>query len=220
MIGRGHHARRDSGEIPVSSAKACREVATIMRFIVHIRCAVTIACLVAGLAALPATHAEDSTSVQAKWDAITKCAPLVDDGARHACLDDVLRKAGLMPDAARAAASRQRFGLPAPAVSVASVAAPVVAAPVAAAPAAPVAAQSAKRAPEELIQVTLAGVKRGGDGTLVLNTTEGAVWRQIEAADLHPEPVAGDTLTITHTIFGGYMCQSKKWIVFRCVRTR
>jgi hypothetical protein len=73
---------------------------------------------------------------------------------------------------------------------------------------------------EDLIQVTLAGVKRGGDGALVLNTTEGAVWRQIEAAALHPEPVAGDTLTIKHTVFGGYMCQSKKWIVFRCVRTR
>jgi hypothetical protein len=196
-----------------------------MRSNVHIRCAVTAACLVATLAMVPAIRAEDSISVQAKWDAITKCAPLVDDGARHACLDEVLRKTGLMPDATRAAASRQRFGLPSPAVSVPSVAAPVAAAPAeatssVAAPAAPVAAPSAKRTPEELIQVTLAGVKRGGDGTLVLNTTEGAVWRQIEAAALHPEPVAGDTLTITHTIFGGYMCQSKKWIVFRCARMR
>jgi len=190
-----------------------------MKPIVHIRRAVTIACL----AAMSAAHAEDSSSVQAKWNAIAKCAPLVDDGARHACLDDVLRKSGLMPDAARAAASRQRSGLPAPAVPVTAVAAAAVAAPTAAAssvatPATPVAAPSAKPAPEELIQVTLAGVKRGGDGTLVLNTTEGAVWRQIEAAALHP--VAGDTLTIKHTVFGGYMCQSKKWIVFRCVRTR
>jgi hypothetical protein len=176
-----------------------------MRPIFHIRCAVTVACLVAA----PAIRAEDSSSVQAKWDAITKCAPLVDDGARHACLDDVLRKSGLMPDEARAAASRQRFGLPAPAAA-SSVAAPATA----------VAVPSAKRAPEDLIQVTLAGVKRGGDGTLVLNTTEGAVWRQIEAADFHPDPVAGDTLTIKRTVFGGYMCQSKKWIVFRCVRTR
>jgi hypothetical protein len=158
-----------------------------MRPNVHIRCAVTVACLVSTLAA----HAEDTSSVQAEWGAITNCASLVDDGARHACLDDVLRKAGLMPEAA----------------------------PVAAAPAAPVAAPRAKRAPEELIQVTLAGVKRGADGTLVLNTTEGAVWRQIEAAALNPEPVAGDTVTIKHTIFGGYMCQSKKWIVFRCLRT-
>jgi hypothetical protein len=191
-----------------------------MRSIVHLRCAVTIACLVATLTTVAAIPAEDPASVQAKWDAITQCAPLVDDGARHVCLDEVLRKFGLMPDAARAAATRQRFGLPPPAVSVPSVAAAVAPAPVAAAPAAPVPAPSAKRAPEELLQVTLAGVKRGGDGTLVLNTTEGAVWRQIEAAALHPEPVAGDTLTITHTIFGGYMCQSKKWIVFRCVRTR
>jgi hypothetical protein len=182
-----------------------------MKPIVHIRRAVTIACL----AAMSAAYAEDSSSVQAKWNAIAKCAPLVDDGARHACLDDVLRKSGLMPDAARAAASRQRSELPAPAV-----AAPTAAASSVATPATPVAAPSAKHAPEELIQVTLAGVKRGGDGTLVLNTTEGAVWRQIEAAALHPEPVAGDTLTIKHTVFGGYMCQSKKWIVFRCVRTR
>src|SRR5665213_541677 len=100
-----------------------------MKPIVHIRRAVTIACL----AAMSAAHAEDSSSVQAKWNAIAKCAPLVDDGARHACLDDVLRKSGLMPDAARAAASRQRSGLPAPAVPVTAVAAAAVAAPTAAA---------------------------------------------------------------------------------------
>ena len=178
-----------------------------MRHVVPNRCAVTAACLVACLAAAPAMHAEDSSSVQAKWDAITKCAPLVDDGARHTCLDDVLRKSGLMSDAARSAASRQGFGLPAAPVSA-------VAAPVAAAPAA-----AAKPAPEDLIQVTLAGVKRGGDGTLVLNTTEGAVWRQLENAPVHPEPVAGDTLTIKRGLLGGYMCQSRKWIVFRCART-
>ncbi|HTB69040.1 MAG TPA: hypothetical protein VK727_22660 [Steroidobacteraceae bacterium] len=177
-----------------------------MRPIVHIRRTVIVACLAAAVAA--ATHAEDSSSVQAKWDAITRCAPLVDDGARHACLDDVLRKSGLMPNAARAAAP------------TAAIAAPVAAAPAAAAPTAAAATPSAKPAPEDPIQVTLAGVKRGADGTLLLNTTEGAVWRQIEPAALHPDPVAGDTLTIKRTVFGGYMCQSKKWIEFRCVRTR
>ncbi|HEY6456877.1 MAG TPA: hypothetical protein VIY90_16500 [Steroidobacteraceae bacterium] len=187
-----------------------------MRPIVHIRCAVTVACLVAALLAVPAIPAEEFSSVQTKWDAITKCASLVDDGGRHACLDDVLRKSGLMPAAARAATSRQRFGLPAPAVAAAVAPAPVA---VVAAPATAVAPPSVKRAADDLIQVTLAGVKRGGDGALVLNTTEGAVWRQIEAVDLHPDPVAGDTLTIKRTVFGGYMCQSKKWIVFRCVRT-
>jgi hypothetical protein len=192
-----------------------------MRTIVHTRCAVTIAFL----AAVSAAAAEDSSSVQAKWDAIANCAPLVDDGARHACLDDVLRKTGLMPQTARAAASRQRFGLAAPTVPVPAVVAPVAAAPTVtpapvAVPAAPVAAPNAKHAPENLIQVTLAGVRRGADGTLVMNTTEGAVWRQIEPEALHPEPLAGDTLTVKHTVLGGYMCQSKKWIVFRCVRTR
>jgi hypothetical protein len=190
-----------------------------MRAIVHIRRMVTVACLVASLAAVATTHAEDSTSVQARWDAITKCAPLVDDDARHACLDGVLRKSGLMPDAARAAASRQSFGLPPPAFAAPAPAPTVAASPVAD-PAAAVAAPPAKPARQDLIQVTLAGVKRGGDGTLVLNTTEGAVWHQIEPVALHPEPVAGDTLTIQHTLFGGYMCQSKKWIVFRCARTR
>jgi hypothetical protein len=180
----------------------------------------SVACLVAALAAVSAAPAEDSSSVQAKWDAIAKCAPLVDDGVRHACLDEVLRKSGLMPDAARAAASRQGFGLPAPVAAARAVVAPAVAASPVAAPVTAVAAPSAKHAPQDLIQVTLAGVKRGGDGALILNTTEGAVWRQIEATALHPEPVAGDTLTIERTVFGGYMCQSKKWIVFRCVRTR
>jgi hypothetical protein len=100
-------------------------------------------------------------------------------------------------------------------------------APAPAAPA-PIAAQAAAAAPvarpkhaaEDLIQVTLAGVKHAGDGALLMNTSEGAVWRQIEPVEVHPEPMAGDILTIKHTTFGGYMCQSKKWIVFRCSRTR
>ena len=166
------------------------------------------------------------SSVQAKWDAITKCAPLVDDGARHACLDDVLRKSGLMPDAGASCGESPAVWIAGAGGSGSGGAVPAAASPAVAAasvtpPAAAVAAPSAKHAAGRSDSGHAGRLSNeAADGALVLNTTEGAVWRQIEAADLHPYPVAGDTLTLKRTLFGGYMCQSKKWIVFRCVRTR
>lgn len=123
------------------------------------------------------------------WAAIEKCAALTKDHARHACTDDVMRKAGLLSDQ-----TRKQFGLQ---------------------PAAPKPDKT-----EERLDVTLAGVEQAGDGKLVLTTTDGAVWRQVESDAVRPMPAKGETLTIAKTSFGGFLCESARRVAFRCFRAR
>jgi len=37
---------------------------------------------------------------------------------------------------------------------------------------------------------------------------------------IFPLPRQGQTITITKTSFGGYMCKPTKWVAFRCYRAR
>ncbi len=162
--------------------------------------AATVACLAAVM--MPTVVMAQAGAADG-WVAITQCASIADDAARHTCLDDVLRRAGLL--------SRKSFGLetspahqPAPVPSDASVAA----------------AAQAKREHDEPLQVTLAEVTAGGDGKLALTTTDGAVWRQVESAAVRPTPTRGQAMTIERTSFGGFMCKPGKWVAFRCYRAR
>jgi hypothetical protein len=70
------------------------------------------------------------------------------------------------------------------------------------------------------VQVTLASVVTGDDGKLVLTTTEGAVWRQVESTPVRPVPAQGKVMTIERSSFGGFMCEFGKWVAFRCFRAR
>ena len=147
-----------------------------------------------------AAQSQDTSNAEAGWAAIGKCAAIKDDDARHACSDDVLRKAGLLPGAEAAAEtksadSRKRFGLQRPTTDAAS-------------------------RHDEQLEVTLASVDQGGDGKLVLTTTDGAVWRQAESDAIRPPPVRGQTLTIAKRSFGGFMCKSSRYVAFRCFRSR
>jgi hypothetical protein len=69
-------------------------------------------------------------------------------------------------------------------------------------------------------EVTLAAVEQGGDGKLVLTTTDGAIWRHAERIVIFPLPQQGQTIAITKTSFGGFMCKPTKWVAFRCYRAR
>jgi hypothetical protein len=141
-------------------------------------------------------RSEPISTPEAGWAAITKCAALADEDARHACSDDVLRDAGLLP--AKSTERRKRFGLQRQ---------PDRSAP----PAANV---------SEQLEVTLARVEQSGDGKLVLTTTDGAVWRQVESDAIRPAPAQGQTMSISKTSFGGFMCEARKRIAFRCFRLR
>jgi hypothetical protein len=132
------------------------------------------------------------------WAAMTKCAAIADDVARHRCSDDVLRGAGLLTP---------HFGLETSPART----------PQATAQAA---ASEAKRPSDDQARVTLATVAPGADGKLVLTTTDGAVWRQVESNAVRPTPAQGQTMTIERTRFGGFMCKPGKWVAFRCYRAR
>lgn len=102
-------------------------------------------------------RAQDISGAEAGWTAILKCGGIANDVRRHACTDEVLRRAGAMPTPeAQQAERRKTFGLerpassppppppPAPPATVTqSVAASPVAVPTAAGSTAPAAAPSA-----------------------------------------------------------------------------
>jgi hypothetical protein len=85
--------------------------------------------------------------------------------------------------------------------------------------AAPPSGPAPQQKEETQLEVTLATVEQGGDGKLVLTTTEGAVWRQVEHITIFPPPQRGQTLTILKNSFGGFLCKPSKWVTFRCYRT-
>lgn len=154
-------------------------------------CVITMAC------ASGAALGEEASSAEAGWAAITKCAAIKDADARHTCSDDVLRNAGLLPATeTKAVKERQSFGLQRPAP------------------------REAPKEADEATEVTLASVEQGGDGKLVLTTTEGAVWHQVESDSIRPVPSQGQTMKIAKTSFGGFMCEPVKRVAFRCFRAR
>jgi len=143
--------------------------------------------------------ANSQTTAADRWAAMTKCAAITADVARHRCSDDVLRDAGLLAP---------HFGLETSPARVPQAAATQAA------------ASAAKRPGDDRAQATLAAVAAGADGKLVLTTTDGAVWHQVESNAVRPAPTQGQILTIERTSFGGFMCKSGKWVTFRCYRAR
>ena len=166
----------------------------------------------------------------AGWAKMTQCATITDDNARHTCTDDALRDAGLLES--RESSKRKAFGLqqaaPSPLTAPAPVTRPTGAAGSAAAtsaaggsapPARSVAAAASKNEKEQ-VEVTLAKVVEGRDGKLTLVTSDGAVWHQVESGTLREVPKQGGTMTIEARSLGGFMCQSSKYVSFRCYRSK
>jgi hypothetical protein len=173
----------------------------------------------------------------AAWSAITLCARIAKDRDRHVCLDDALRNAGLMPAhpsaaSVPAAGTAPAAGASAPAAAAGAVA-PAAAAPAAQAPDAASPAQSKESRADfglqpktfretgvaRTLKVTLRQVDQA-DGKLLLTTTEGAIWKQVESTDVWPVPTEGQTLTIERGSFGGFFCKPSKYVSFRCFRAK
>jgi hypothetical protein len=165
-------------------------------------------CLVSTASAQDSASTQQTPTAESGWAAMKKCAAILEDDLRHACSDNALRDAGLLPDSETASSKdQQRFGLQRPAARAAS---------------SPTNASDAPTQPksEDKLEVTLAAVKEGRDGKLVLTTTDGAIWKQVETQVVQPTPVQGGSMTITKAILGGFMCKPNKWTTFRCARTR
>ena len=169
----------------------------------------------------------------AAWSAITRCARIAKDSDRHVCLDDALRNAGLMPAHPTAAPVPAAGTAPAAGGAVAPAAAAGAAAPAAQPPDSASPAQSKESradfglqpktsrepAVARRLQVTLRQVDQA-DGKLLLTTTEGAIWKQVESTDVWPVPTGGQTMTIDRGSFGGFFCEPSKYVSFRCFRAK
>jgi hypothetical protein len=172
-----------------------------------LRGAVATACIaIAGSCGL--ASAQSVASSEARWNAISACASKADDRSRHACVDEVLREAGLLTVERQEKERRGRFGLDAQQVAPKAAAAPQ-------APVAPVVEQS-----DEHVEVQIATVTSAPDANLIVTTTDGAVWRQTESRAIRPVAAAGDTMVIRKASLGSFLCRVGNSVAYRCSRSR
>jgi hypothetical protein len=183
----------------------------------HVASAAAVLLLVAGAAgAQPAAGGDGASS----WAEMQKCAAIADDAARHACTDEVMRKAGLFPSAqARTAARRKSFGLELPRRASATPRPEQQASAPAAAPR-PAARPTPVEENDNRVRFTLTGIELIADGRLLLTTGEGAVWRQADSDPVRPRPAIGQSMLVERNVLGGFLCRIGKWTAFRCWRER
>jgi hypothetical protein len=181
------------------------------------------------LAAATALAAEGGSDAEAGWAAVTRCAQQDTERARHDCVDQVLRDAGVLTPELRARQQQRAFGLdratsPVPAAPPPAAVQPVAPPPVATAPTAPAPTRSAAKASPESspdrVEVEVASAVAGRDGKLVVTTTDGAVWRQTESITNYRLPAAGERMTIRKGSLGGYLCTPSSKLSWRCARDR
>ena len=173
--------------------------------------------LMLGLAVVPAS-AQDAQASE-NWSAVVRCAASARTEDRHACVDAVLRGAGVLDPVRETQQLREEFGQsesarPAPPPPpVAPPPPPVASAP--ARPAAPVASP-----PQELdgIVTTITDARRGSRGELLVLTAEGAIWRQLSSERIRRVPDAGNSIEIETTALGGYRCIVAGGESYRCER--
>lgn len=154
------------------------------------------------------------------WAGIVQCAAIDRAEARHQCMDDVVRRAGLLSDERVAQAAREDFGnenraqppraAPAPVVAPAAAPAAVASAP---APVAPARAGDI----DELV-TTVAAAQVRGDRRLVVTTAEGSVWEQTQSETFRSTPKAGSQFSIERTSMGGFRCSFERSSHYRCRR--
>jgi len=177
------------------------------------------ACVGAMFATAATPAAETNAGAEAGWTAVTRCAQQETERARHDCLDQVLREAGLLTPELRARQQQRAFGLEQPAAA-APAAPPLVEKALPARGAKPAAATPAAESAPDRVEVEVASVVKGRDGKLVVTTTDGAVWRQTESLENYRLPAAGERMSIRRGKLGGYLCTPSSKLSWRCARDR
>lgn len=156
---------------------------------------------------VPALRAQTPPAMDAErgWSEVGRCAAISNQRARHDCLDDVLRKAGLLTRQAEATERRRQFGLEGePAATPAPAAAPT---------------PTPRPEPVDRLEAAIATIVKGADGKIVLTTADGAVWRQTDSDSIPRLPTAGEIVRIRKASFGSFLCQLPSQHTFRCTRT-
>lgn len=165
----------------------------------------------------------------ANWRAVAACVGQASAAERHACVDQVLRAAGVLDPVRETQQQRADFGRTQRSDPPAPVPAPVPAAPPVA-PAAPVAAPVAPAAapvpaappapPAKInsIATTIAAARIGGNGKLLVATAEATVWRQVDGETFRIAPSAGTAFEVERGTLGSYICKVGRGKAFRCSR--
>lgn len=165
-----------------------------------------LACFVAPAAWQDAEAASRPEQLQAVFD----CAKVQDNTARLACYD---KAAGALNQAETSGdvvvvdkeqvrtARRQAFGFSLPSLSLFG-------------------SPAAGDGDPERLSVDLKAANRGGDGKWVMETTEGATWRQVDDNSLSRGPRAGAKMVIRKGALGSFFCLIDNQPGVRCVRSR
>ena len=172
--------------------------------------------LVAACMPLAAYAQAGSAEAGRNWSAITDCAAAPSAEQRHQCMDDVLRRTGLLSDARVAEEARRDFGRDAPSRP----APPPPPAPVSASASAPASASTPEASAVETdrLVTTIASVGTTGYRRLRVTTAEGSVWEQTEAKSFNSSPKVGDTFEVEHAALGSYRCRFARSSRYRCQR--
>jgi hypothetical protein len=189
-----------------------------MRFRPIATTAASLLCLTAGalLAQVPG-----SITPEQGWSAIGQCASNSNERVRHACIDDVLRKAGLLTPQAEATERRRQFGLDeSPARAAVPAPAPVPKSTPSPAPAAATKPPPAPVDAVERLDVQIARAAIANDGKLVVTTTDGAVWKQTDSDSFPRLPSGGEHVRIRKATLGSYLCELESHRTFRCLRQK
>ncbi len=155
---------------------------------------------------LSAQEAGDNAS--ANWAAITGCAAIAGNDARHACVDEVLQRTGVLTPRV-AEQTREDFGIDRRAAERSAAAVAVAAA------APPVAAPAAEISE---ITTTIASVTEVGYQRIRVTTAEGSIWEQSQAATFTSFPKAGDAFIVERGAVSGFRCRFARASVYRCER--
>ena len=162
--------------------------------------------------------AQDTVSPQTRWAQVAACAAERSAESRHACVDAVLRAAGALDPVTEAAVNRENFGR-APTPAPPPPPPPPVAQPLPA-QAGGVARPVAPTAPPPIdgINTQVASARMGGDRRLVVETAEGAVWRQTDTEVIRRLPRAGESFEVRNGALGSFRCTFNVNTSFRCER--
>jgi len=173
--------------------------------------------------------AQSGANTGGHWQAIVACAER-DGGpaARHACMDDVLRAAGVLNAEREIAAQRESFGeragqrgAPPPPPPPPPPGPPPGSPPPGQPPAPPTAPPPPppQPGPERItgLSTTIADALIGSDRMLLVSTAEGAVWKQIDGTRFRRAPDAGTGFSVEEGALGSYRCKIGS-DVYRCRR--
>ena len=151
------------------------------------------------------------------WETLVRCADMTDVNKQVECYNAAMREAGYVRSPQVAAAERHKtFGLTLPNLHKAKPPETAVAqqsgAPGAAPSPAP--AEDENRITVHIVEVAYTQPLN----KLMIVTSDGGVWEQVDTIPLTFTPKAGQAIEIRKTRFGGFFCQFDRTNAVRCVR--